>query len=113
MIFKIPFLLFQDTERAVSNVTLASQNVIGYHNRHGYILAIQDSRSRYGKEVRLEDFQVLDEVGTTERNWRLKQEAPRSQVSKTGDWHLPSKPKKRNSRRPRRKAENRSRKRRE
>ena len=53
-----PFI-FQDTERAVSNVTLASQNVIGYQNRHGYILAIQDSRSRYGKEVRLEDFQNI------------------------------------------------------
>ena len=51
--------IFQDTERAVSNVTLASQNVIGYQNRHGYILAIQDSRQRYGKEVRLEDFQNI------------------------------------------------------
>ena len=29
------------------------------------------------EEIRLEDYTILDEVRSTERNWRFKQEAPK------------------------------------
>ena len=58
MTFKLPHVYChtQVTERAVSNTTLASKTVVGRANRHGFLLTLQDSRQKFGKEVRTSDF---------------------------------------------------------
>ena len=45
----------------MSNVTLAAKSVIGYEQRHGFILATQQSRRQYGKEITKDEFINLKE----------------------------------------------------
>ena len=51
----------QSAERAVANTTLASSKVVGQRARHGFILAVNETRKRFGKTVTKRDFQQLKE----------------------------------------------------
>ena len=47
------------TERAVANTTFASKMVVGYKNRHGFLISMANSRKRLGKNTTKGDFQLM------------------------------------------------------
>ena len=47
------------SERAVANTAIASKMVVGYKNRHGFMISMANSRKRLGKNVTKGYFQKL------------------------------------------------------
>ena len=49
----------QGCERAVANTAHAAASVIGKKNRHGFILATNSSRKKFGRDFKKSDFTAL------------------------------------------------------